>query len=397
MGWGLDASAIGGTDVLDDAALTRCFREDGAACAEGWRKDLDAGRGAVQRTAGSGAGAGVGEEGVMNEPLRFAEAVCEGHPDRLADRIAARIVDFACRRDGHALVGVEVAIHRNVVFIDGRIAAGNRPRVRGQRGRGRRTRAAVFGDAGYGRAPSGTFIPVPDRLDVRVDLCLGPLGDDERAVRHVSDDQAIAVGHAVQGARAGYRPLEQALANDCVAAIESLRRVEAVAWPRPGRQSPGRRARTGARRPVGVSAPRPRGGMGRVDRAVRDACEAVAREYVEAGGLEPMHAVGWLINGAGAFEIGGPEGDNGLSGKKLVAQAYGTAVPIGGGATFGKDPRKVDPRGQRMAREMALELVTSGKVREATVWLAWRPAMSSRNGSRSSRCPSTKGFETLAR
>jgi len=86
-----------------------------------------------------------------------------------------------------------------------------------------------------------------------------------------------------------------------------------------------------------------------------------------------MKAVDWLINGAGAFEIGGPEGDNGLSGKKLVAQAYGTTVPIGGGATFGKDPRKVDPRGQRLAREMALDLVKGGRVREATVWLAWRP------------------------
>ena len=86
-----------------------------------------------------------------------------------------------------------------------------------------------------------------------------------------------------------------------------------------------------------------------------------------------MHGVDWLINGAGAFEIGGPEGDNGLSGKKLVAQAYGSAVPIGGGATFGKDPRKVDPRGQRMARQIALDLVTSGNAREATVWLAWRP------------------------
>ena len=55
---------------------------------------------------------------------------------------------------------------------------------------------------------------------------------------------------------------------------------------------------------------------------------------------EPLAAeVDWLVNGAGAFEIGGPAGDYGLSGKKLVDQAYGTAVPIGGGATFGKDPR----------------------------------------------------------
>jgi S-adenosylmethionine synthetase len=83
--------------------------------------------------------------------------------------------------------------------------------------------------------------------------------------------------------------------------------------------------------------------------------------------------VEWLVNGAGAFEIGGPEGDNGLSGKKLVAEAYGTSVPIGGGATSGKDPRKVDPRGQALARELALKEVLEGRAREATVWVAYRP------------------------
>jgi len=95
---------------------------------------------------------------------------------------------------------------------------------------------------------------------------------------------------------------------------------------------------------------------------------------VEAGELAPLtRDVDWLVNGAGAFEVGGPEGDNGLSGKKFVAQAYGTAVPIGGGATFGKDPRKVDPRGQALARELALKEVIEGRAREATVWLAYRP------------------------
>ena len=231
----------------------------------------------------------------------------------------------------------------------------------------------VFRDAGYGASASGTFIPVPDRLDVRMDVCLGPLGDDERAVRHVSDDQAIAVGHAVQGARAGYRPLEQALATDCASALEVLRRSS----PSLGLGPDGKVlivVRGQALVGVSVSVHHVPGAewIG-LTRAVRDACDTIAREYVAAGELEPLHDVDWLVNGAGAFEIGGPEGDNGLSGKKLVAQAYGSAVPIGGGATFGKDPRKVDPRGQRMAREMALDLVKGGKAREATVWLAWRP------------------------
>jgi S-adenosylmethionine synthetase len=309
----------------------------------------------------------------MNQYLRFAEAVCEGHPDRLADSIAARIVDLACGRDDHALVGVEVAIHRNVVFIDGRIAAGTGVQCAVSEEEISELARAVFVDAGYGTSPSGTFIPVPAGLDVRVDVCLGPLEDEERAVRHVSDDQAIAVGHAVLGVRAGYKPLEQALATDCAAAIEALRRSTPLLGLGPdGKVLIVVRGRV----LVGVSVSVhhvPGADWVGMTRAVRDACETVAREYVDAGELEPLGAVDWLVNGAGAFEIGGPEGDNGLSGKKLVAQAYGTAVPIGGGATWGKDPRKVDPRGQRMAREKALDLVRSGQAREATVWLAWRP------------------------
>lgn len=309
----------------------------------------------------------------MSDQLRFAEAVCEGHPDRLCDQIASRIVDLACSRDNRALVGVEVAIHRNVVFIDGRVAAGTGSLCSVTQEELVDLARAVFRDCGYGHSPSGTFVPAPDSLDVRLDLCLGPLDDEERAVREVSDDQAIAVGHAVGGVRAGYRPLEQALATDFAAAVDCLRkRNPALRLGPDGKALVVVRGRT----LVGVSMSvhhAPGTEWIALTAAVREACEAVAREYIVAGELDPLSNVDWLVNGAGAFEIGGPEGDNGLSGKKLVAQAYGTAVPIGGGAVFGKDPLKVDPRGQRLAREMALDLVKSGAAREATVWLAWRP------------------------
>lgn len=144
-----------------------------------------------------------------------------------AHRTAWQLAKLDERSDDHALVGVEAAIHRNVVFIDGRIAAGTGTACAVSVEEVCDLAREVFRDAGYGTSASGTFLPVPDGLDVRVDLCLGPLEDDERAVRHVSDDQAIAVGHAVRGVRAGYRPLEQALANDCAAAIEALRRSKA--------------------------------------------------------------------------------------------------------------------------------------------------------------------------
>jgi S-adenosylmethionine synthetase len=266
-----------------------------------------------------------------------------------------------------------VAIHRNVVFIDGRIAAGTGSSCAVSESELIEIARAVFRDCGYGESPSGTFIPAPEDLEVRLDLCLGPLDDEERAVREVSDDQAIAVGHAVEGVRAGYRPLEQALANDFAATLECLRRrYPSLRLGPDGKVLVVVRGRT----LIGVSVSvhhAPGVEWITLTSAVREACESIAREYIDAGELEALADEDWLVNGAGAFEIGGPEGDNGLSGKKLVAQAYGTAVPIGGGAVFGKDPLKVDPRGQRLAREMALGLVKSGAAREATVWMAWRP------------------------
>jgi S-adenosylmethionine synthetase len=307
----------------------------------------------------------------MTEPLRFAEAVCSGHPDRLADTIADRIVSLALERDPDALVGVEVALHRSVVFVDGRIAAGRDGVAAVAEGEIETLVRRAFADAGYGGPPAAAFAPAPGALEVRFDLCLGPLGEDERAARDTSDDQAICVGHAVWGPRAGHRPLEQALADDFVAALEGLRERQPALGP-DGKCLVVVRGR----KLIGVSLSlhhAPGVDWLGLSREARAACEQVAGEYVAVGELEPLGSEEWLVNGAGAFEIGGPLGDNGLSGKKLVAQGYGSAVPIGGGATFGKDPRKVDPRGQRLARQLALDRVVSGTAREATVWLAYRP------------------------
>ena len=79
-----------------------------------------------------------------------------------------------------------------------------------------------------------------------------------------------------------------------------------------------------------------------------------------------------ILNGAGEFTIGGPEGDNGLSGKKLVIDHYGLGVPIGGGALAGKDPHKVDKCGALRARQLAKKLVRGG-LDGARVILGWAP------------------------
>lgn len=79
------------------------------------------------------------------------------------------------------------------------------------------------------------------------------------------------------------------------------------------------------------------------------------------------------VNGAGAFEVGGPEGDNGLSGKKLVMDAYGPRVPIGGGTWSGKDFHKADRAGGLFARRLAKLMILTGQAREATVTVSCAP------------------------
>jgi S-adenosylmethionine synthetase len=90
-------------------------------------------------------------------------------------------------------------------------------------------------------------------------------------------------------------------------------------------------------------------------------------------GLEATVPDDIRVNGAGNFDVGGPEGDNGLSGKKLVIDAYGPRVPIGGGALSGKDFFKADRAGAILARRLAKLVVLTAAAKECTTTLAFLP------------------------
>ena len=115
-----------------------------------------------------------------------AEYVSPGHPDRLADAIAEGIVTAALQQKRDALVGVEVAVHRGCVFIDGRIAAGP-TRVDVDR-----IVREVYTRAGYG----GAWMPAPGNLVITTDLCEEELPAQEADIRPFSDDQNIVIGYA---------------------------------------------------------------------------------------------------------------------------------------------------------------------------------------------------------
>ena len=123
----------------------------------------------------------------MRNIIYTAEFVFPGHPDKLSDAIADALVQEASRRQKRALVGVEVAVHRNSVFVTGRIGCEGAEKI-DITGIVR----DVYRSAGYGE----DWGPSPEDLEIRTDLCLGPLEDGEAEFRSLSDDQSICIGYA---------------------------------------------------------------------------------------------------------------------------------------------------------------------------------------------------------
>jgi S-adenosylmethionine synthetase len=300
---------------------------------------------------------------------RSAEAVAAGHPDKICDWIADAIVDAAAQRERRALVGVEVAVHRASVFVTGRIAGTGLTEADIER----------VVRARYAELDHCPDWP-PDPADLRVvcDLDLGPLLDGEADFRELSDDQSITIGYAIDSPETGWLPPEHWLAWQIVRDLGALRRgapdlrlgpdgkAAVLCLEEPGEPMRLEMATVSLQQAVGADEIETR----------RRVVEAVEASLARAPGVfsaEPDLGSSVLVNGAGNFECGGPHGDNGLSGKKLVVDAYGPRVPIGGGAMSGKDFFKVDRAGSIAARRLALAIVRGGGAPEATVELLWRP------------------------
>jgi len=319
----------------------------------------------------------------MKDISHTAEFVFPGHPDKLSDAIADALVQAASLREKRALTGVEVAVHRNSVFVTGRIGCVDAEEIDVAD-----IIKDVYRSAGYG----GDWGPEPDDLSVRADLCLGPLEDGEAEFRSLSDDQSICTGYATATAETNYLPVEHWLANRLGRRLAKLRtdapdldlgpdgkvivfvrqendryRLEAFSCSFQQKMASDD---LGLHRAVRVT----------LEDELKNLSQAFAR-------LIPDVPRELTVNGAGAFEVGGPEGDNGLSGKKLVVDAYGPSVPIGGGALSGKDFFKVDRAGALHARRLAKAVVMTGVASEALVRLSWFP------GDASARLVSIQGEE----
>ena len=311
----------------------------------------------------------------------IAEYVSPGHPDRLADAIVESIVDLAVGRDNEALVGVECAVHTDHVFIDGRIAAGRaRPpdappaACAVSNEEIEEIARNVYREAGYG----GIWIHAPEKLKVIQNVCLEPLSDDERAIRSLSDDQNVVTGFACNHPETDYLPPAHFIANYIGRKLDGWRRTVSdkfgpdfkvlVHIDDNGGRYEWRRLTLSIQHAPGVFA-------AEQHELVLPVVSGALAELEARGlaGISNLPLENFILNGMGDFIVGGPEGDNGLSGKKLAVDFYGPEIPIGGGAICGKDPHKVDVAGAFRARELARRLLKERGGSAVTVRLGWTP------------------------
>ncbi len=300
----------------------------------------------------------------MTTCYETAEHVLPGHPDKLCDAAVDAVVDFVRARDPFGQCGLEAACVRNALFITGRIAA--EPTALAELNVPLLVRK-VYESAGYGEDAAGRlWRPLPAGLGVVCELDIGPFLPEERDLRHLSDDQAICVGHA-DASGPGLLPPAVALARAIARRMHDLRLQLGA-------------DRVGPDGKVLVTVARDADGWRAQDVSVSlhhapDTDPLWLREFAEraVAGACAGEMPRLLVNGGGSFACGGPHGDNGLAGKKLVVDAYGPQVPIGGGAWSGKDFRKVDRLGGLLARQLAIRAVRLGLGERATVTLAYQP------------------------
>lgn len=299
--------------------------------------------------------------------IRVAEAVLPGHPDKLCDQIADAIIAESYRADDRAYAQVEVAIWDDTMFLSGGIAT-RKPLARSLADIAIQTMRDV-GYTGENAVQAGRFIVV--------DKVCQDLLDPRRWTDHVND-QCIVVGYAGYDALTRFLPPEQFLALSLREALAGACRSGLLK----GQGPDGKllvRVRENVDEWVCEHILATVQQLDRTDHMefsslvltlLRDAYDRL--RAADPRWVAPYEDIQVLVNPNGPLVHGGPDGDNGQTGRKLVVDQYGPRVPIGGGALSGKDLSHIDRAGNYAARQAAIRSVMGG-AKECLVRVSYAP------------------------
>jgi len=300
----------------------------------------------------------------MSEYIFTSESVTEGHPDKMADQISDAILDYIIERDKNARVACETLVSNGFCIITGELKTTTYAPMQD-------IAREVIREIGYTDATFG--------FDYRSAGVLNGVGEQSPDINQGVDQASGEIGAGDQGLMFGYActetkelmPLPISLAHKITAKLAEVRKNGTLPYLRPdGKAQVSVLYRDG--KPVSVKT---------VVVSTQHAPEIsqeqlhkdIKREVIEAVIDKELLSddVIYHINPTGRFVIGGPQGDAGLTGRKIIVDTYGGSCPHGGGAFSGKDPTKVDRSGAYMARYIAKNLVAAGVSEKVTVQLAY--------------------------
>ncbi|MFN8701622.1 MAG: methionine adenosyltransferase [Rhodospirillales bacterium] len=308
---------------------------------------------------------------LISNGLFSSESVSEGHPDKLADRISDAVLDEFLRHDPSARVACETLLADQCVVVAGEFKTRRPETFRAVREKAVLIVSDVLRDAGYRDGTTGID---PERCEIQVRFN-GQSSDINQGV----DREDGVIGAGDQGLMFGYAcddtpelmPAPIVFAHRLVRRQAQLRRDGVLPWLGPDAKSQVTfRYEDG--RPVEIESII-LSTQHDADINTEALRAAVSREIIEAVIPANLRAKSYreLINPTGRFVTGGPKGDTGLTGRKIIVDTYGGAAPHGGGAFSGKDPSKVDRSAAYMARFLAKQVVARGWSNRALVQLAY--------------------------
>jgi len=331
----------------------------------------------MAREAVAGAVFGGGEVSSGTSHLFTSESVTEGHPDKIADQVSDAILDAALADDPMSRVACETLVTTGLVVVAGEITTETYVDIPSV------VRSKVS-EIGYTRAKfgfdaetCGVIVSIdPQSQDIAqgVDRALEARGESE-----LSEAEIEEVGAGDQGMMFGYAcreteelmPLPLTLAHALTRRLAEVRKSGDLPYLRPDGKSQVT-VRYEGTRPVAVekvliSAQHQEGAESKIK---GDLLEAVISPILPED-LFDRSRTEVLVNPTGRFVIGGPQGDAGLTGRKIIVDTYGGAIPHGGGAFSGKDPTKVDRSGAYAARWVAKNVVAAGLAERCMVQVAY--------------------------